>query len=169
MTTGLAAMGGAYGMTAAVVAGAVGGVESENALLQYARTTQATYESMRSNDVAREIEKARRFRNVNPIDSVQASLGTIDGLSPTERSQLLKAVIQRAVPISKSQDMPASDAMDYVITKTKFEDPGLEKVRQTAAKDWTVRHPQVRRGLEGLLDAAASYNPLDWGPTAKEY
>jgi hypothetical protein len=95
-----------------------------------------------------------KLRNIDPVGTAMLSLHSIPGITQSDGDKLMQAVVPRANQLVESGAVPftaTGDAIDKVILQQKFDDPGLEKLRQTAAKDW-IKHRQIMQdGLAGFM------------------
>lgn len=140
---------------------AIGSTGFESALYGYNQVVQRSYSQLQANATQQAIESSQKLRNASPWDSATITLNTIDGISPQEANVLLAAVKQAANQrgirldsgLGPTAGAQTADAIDSIITKTKFNDPNLERIRQTAARDWAPRRQQIYKGLTGLMRA----------------
>lgn len=147
---------------------AVAGNGFQQKFYAYSQLANQALAANQQNSVAQARTSAARLRNVSPVDSATIALNTIDGINPTEAQALIKAVQQtywnqQGVGNSPmAQTEPPAGAIDSIISKTKFNDPHLEKIRQVAARDWAEAHRKSQNGILGLLDqstAGAAHDP----------
>jgi hypothetical protein len=76
---------------------------------------------------------------------------SLEGLNAGEANSLMDYVMPRANDLARQQNISGSDAIDSIITKTKFDDPYMEKIRAVAAKDWMRNRKVTSDGIGGFL------------------
>lgn len=146
----------------------VGGSNFGTSFLNYADTMQQALTANDANQSRALAVANTKMRNIDPVGTATLALHSIPGVSETDGSKLMDAVIPRANELIQSGAVPMTntgDAIDRVIKTQKFEDPGLERIRQMAAKDWDKHRQITLKGLQGFL-ASAQGNMENLGVTA---
>lgn len=145
---------------------------SSQKFYDYANLMSKSQRAADSATLRQNLGVAQKMRNINPDDAAMITLNAIPGINSGEARQLLAAVKQRAAP---NQDglyngMPPADAIDNVITKQKFNDPNLEKIRQVAATHWSDLRPNIYQGIQGWLQMVHDFGGRNlYGTTAQAF
>lgn len=102
------------------------------------------------------ITTAAKLKGTNPIDAAALTMHSLPNLNESDANLLLKAAIPAADQLlqdSPPGSLTPSTAIDRIITGHQFQDPALEKIRQTAAREWMRARPNIQKGLAGMLSA----------------
>lgn len=136
---------------------AVAGTGFQQKIFGYGRQAANTNAALSNQQLNQTITSAAKLRNISPVDSAMLTLHSIPGVSQPDADSLMSAVLPLARQLT-TNGMSPGDAIDNVITKQKFQDPSLDKIRQTAARDWASRRPDIYKGLAGMLKTGIGAN-----------
>lgn len=158
------------------IVGSIAGQGFDSSFYNYAQSVPRSYAALEARSIALVRERQARIRSTNPWDSTNVALGTIQGISPKDQQSLVAAVRQvveagaakhpespgnilgpgrmpdspEVASLGRTPGYVTAAMIDSVMLNHQFDDPNLERIRKTAARDWVTTRAVTDSALERL-------------------
>lgn len=128
----------------------------DSTMYNYAKNSADAYAHMTAKSL-QEAAKNAPTTLTEPRKFAMATMGAIDGLSPSDKAALAEEIkkITYTNPFSyedTSQNRGSDAAVDHMILNTKFQNPELEAIRRRAAAGWMAARKTTKNSLQSLID-----------------